>query len=111
MILEGFDVYLPVADDHGVDLMAITKKGNVVSIQVKAKTTSRPFAAINHKLCNNFYFVFYDASVNKTWIMSSAEFVHYASQNQKGGNIGKYSISTKTMTENGFQVDNYSSVV
>ena len=51
MVREGFDVYLPVADDHGVDLIARTPAGNVVEVQVKAlsKTNKRGlFAAINH---------------------------------------------------------------
>ena len=41
MMREGFDVYLPTADDHGIDMIAKTIHGNIVEVQVKSlrKTT------------------------------------------------------------------------
>ena len=58
IVREGFDVYLPIADDHGVDLIAKTHTGNIVEIQVKAlsKTTKGGlFAAINHTPRADFF--------------------------------------------------------
>lgn len=114
MVREGFDVYLPVADDHGVDLIARTPAGNVVEVQVKAlsKTNKRGlFAAINHTSKANYYFVFYMESSDKTWIMSSSDFVKLASQTTRGNNAGKYSISIlkKACTE--YCVQNYSTII
>jgi hypothetical protein len=114
MMREGFDVYLPTADDHGVDMIAKTIHGNIVEIQVKAlrKTTKGGvFAAINHSPRSNFYFIFYLESLDKTWIMSSADFIKMASQNTKGKNIGKYAIDILKKACAPFCVTNYSMVV
>ena len=114
MTREGYDVYLPVADDHGVDLIARTPAGNIVEVQVKALSKSSKggvFAAINHSPRNNFYFVFYLESLDKTWILSSADFVRMASQNTKGNNIGKYSIDILKKACIPFYATNYSYIV
>ncbi|MBR5034412.1 MAG: hypothetical protein IKX71_03820 [Bacteroidales bacterium] len=114
MVREGFDVYLPIADDHGVDLIAKTPLGNIVEVQVKAlaKTTKGGlFAAINHTSKNNYYFVFYLEGLDKTWILSSADFVKQASQNKSGKNIGKYSIDILKKACAPFCVNNYSTIV
>ena len=97
MTREGFEVYLPIADDHGVDLIARTPLGNIVEVQVKALSkTSKGnglFASINHTPRPNFYFVFYVEVLDKTWILSSEDFISMASKNTKGKHPGKYSIA------------------
>ncbi len=116
MLREGFDVYLPAADDHGVDLIAKTPAGNIVEVQVKALSKLAKgglFAAISHKPSpqNNYYFVFYLEGFDKTWILSSKDFVTLASQNKTGSNIGKYSIDVLKKACVPFCVSNYSSIV
>ncbi|MBQ6821021.1 MAG: hypothetical protein IJQ93_13995 [Bacteroidales bacterium] len=116
MMREGFEVYLPTADDHGVDLIARTINGNIVEVQIKALSKSTKgglFAAINHTPCpkNNFYFVFYLESQNKTWIMSSSDFKKYASQNITGKNKGKYSIDVLSKACATFCVSNYHTII
>ncbi len=114
MIREGFEVYLPTVDDHGVDIVARTIKGNIVEVQVKALSKSQKsglFAAINHTSRANFYFVFYLEAIDSTWILSSADFVKYASVNKVGKHIGKYSINVKSKSLLPFKVANYSSIV
>lgn len=95
MLLEGYEVFLPVADDDGVDLVAKTLNGNIVEVQVKASFKTSQcglFSAISHNPRANFYFVFFVVQLNKTWIIPSADFVKLASCNTKGKNKGKYSI-------------------
>lgn len=114
MLREGFDVYLPAADDHGVDLIAKTPGGNIVQVQVKALSKTAKgglFAAINHTPQNNYYFVFYLESVDKIWILSSKDFVAQASQNNSGKNIGKYSLDVFKKACTPFCVTNYSTIV
>lgn len=114
MMREGFDVYLPIADDHSVDLIARTLNGNIVEVQVKAlsKTTKGGlFAAINHNPKCDFYFVFYVESLDKTWILPSVDFVSLASQNKAGKNIGKYSIDILKKACAPYCATNYSSIV
>lgn len=113
MILNGFEVYLPIVDDHGVDIVARTPLGNIVEIQVKAlsrTTKGGLFAAINHTPKTNFYFVFYLESIDKMWIISSTDFVQLASQNKQGGNVGKYSINILKKACAPFRVSNYNSI-
>ena len=114
MTREGFEVYLPLADDHGVDLIARTPGGNIVEIQVKALSNAAKgglFAAINHTPRNNFYFVFYLERLDKMWILSSADFLSHASPNKIGGHIGKFSLDVLKKACAPFYVSNYSSIV
>lgn len=113
MMREGFDVYLPAADDHGVDLVAKTPHGNIVEVQIKALSKMAKggiFAAIKHSVKPNYYFVFYLESENKTWILSSADFLKLASQNTTGKNIGLYSINILKKSCEPFCVTNYSTI-
>lgn len=114
MLQEGYDIYLPVADDHGVDLIAKTPRGNIVEVQVKASFKSKQcglFSAINHSQRAHYYFVFYVVQLNKTWILSSADFVKLASCNTKGKNIGTYSIDVLKQSCSKYCVTSYSSTI
>lgn len=114
MTREGFEVYLPLADDHGVDLIARTPNGNIVEVQVKARTNvvkGGLFAAINHFPRNNYYFVFYLERYDKMWILSSADFISNASPNRVGGNSGKYSLNVLKKACAPFCVSDYNSIV
>jgi hypothetical protein len=50
------------------------------------------FAAIPHELRENYFFIFYSERMDKTWILTSEEFIHEAVQNKNGKNVGKRSI-------------------
>ena len=116
MMREGFDIYFPAADDHGIDLMAKTPKGNIVEIQVKALSKTAKdglFANIAYSINgkkNNYYFVFYLERLDKTWILSSSDFEKYSSQNIRGGHVGKYSIDILKKDCTPFCVTDYKSV-
>lgn len=114
MMREGFEIYLPTADDHGVDLVARTPLGNIVEVQVKALGKGGKnglFAAISHTPKANYYFVFYLETLDKMWIMSSTDFIKLASQNKTGKNVGKYSINVLGKSCSSFCVNNYSTIV
>ena len=93
------EVYLPVVDDHGVDIIVPELTGNnYQEIQVKSLKTGGLFAAIN---CPNprpnYWFVFYIWDIDTMWLINSMDLTNpnlkLSSQNVKGKNIGKYSIS------------------
>ena len=98
MLMEGLDCYMPLVDDHGVD--CVIKRGDGVFIEIQIKARSKDvtdgdaalFSAITHELTPNFYFVFYSERLEKTWILSSKEFLDECVTNKKGKNIGKHSI-------------------
>ena len=50
------------------------------------------FAAINHELTENFYFVFFSERLDMMWILSSEEFLQECVTNKTGKNKGKHSI-------------------
>lgn len=110
MLEQGLDVYIPLVDDFGIDAVVRKKDGSFVELQIKARSNdvlfgdAALFAAITHEKRDNYYFVFYSQRMNKTWILSSKEFIKEAVQNKTGKNIGKRGIwfngkNTKNKTE------------
>lgn len=95
---EEREIYLPLVDDHGVDLIVRTIQPNnsdqFQEVQIKSLSTGGLFAAIT---CNNpkpnYWFVFYVKDIDTMWLINSIDFVQLASPNRKGKNIGKYSLS------------------
>ncbi len=65
MLKERLDVYLPLVDDFGIDAVVRKPTGEFIEIQIKARSKevafgdAALFAAINHELRENYYFVFY----------------------------------------------------
>lgn len=105
MLKEGLDVYLPLVDDDGIDAVVKRSDGSFIEVQIKARSkTVIPgdgalFAALQHELRNNYWFVFYSERLDTMWVMSSAEFIAEAVQNKSGKNVGKRGIwfnGTKT---------------
>lgn len=99
MLTHGLDVYIPLVDDRGVDAVVRRSDGSFVELQIKARSDSVTigdaalFAAIPHdEERENYWFIFHSARLNKTWILSSKEFIEEAVQNKNGKNAGKRSI-------------------
>ena len=98
MLKDGLDVYMPLVDDDAVDVVVKKPDGNFVEIQIKARSKdvifgdAALFAALTHKHRPNYWFIFYSERMNKTWILSSKEFINESNQNKKGKNAGKRSI-------------------
>ena len=110
MLEQGLDVYVPLVDDFGIDAIVRKKDGTFIELQIKARSKdvvfgdAALFAAITHELRENYYFIFYSHRLNKTWILSSQEFINEAVENKTGKNKGKRSIwfngkNTKNKTE------------
>ncbi len=98
MLEQGLDVYIPLVDDFGIDAVIRKKDGSFIELQIKARSNdvkfgdAALFAAITHEVRNNYYFLFYSQRMDKTWILSSEEFVNLAVENKTGKNKGKRSI-------------------
>lgn len=98
MLEQGLDVYIPLVDDFGIDAVVRKKNGEFIELQIKARSKdvafgdAALFAAITHEPRENYYFVFYSQRLDKTWILSSKEFLEVASQNKTGKNEGKRSV-------------------
>ena len=98
MLKEGLDCYVPLVDDDGIDCVIRRDDGNFIEIQIKARSNdvkmgdAALFAALEHELRQNYYFVFYSERLNKIWILSSKEFLQECTTNKSGKNAGKRSI-------------------
>ena len=99
ILKEGQDVYAPLVDYKGIDLLVKKSNGTFIEIQVKASSKtiatgySGLFGNIPHKDKKNYFYIFYSEKLNIIWIMSSAEFLKHSKQNKTGKYIGKRAIS------------------
>lgn len=98
MLKEGLDVYVPLVDDFGIDAIIRKDDGTIIEVQIKARSKhvvfgdAALFSAITHDQRDNYYFIFYSERLDKTWIMSSDEFIAESVVNKSGVNTGKRSI-------------------
>jgi hypothetical protein len=111
LLKEGFDVFVPLVDDHGIDAIIRGHNGKSIDLQIKARSkdvalgNAALFAALEHpQVRDNYYFLFYSEKLDLIWFMSSKDLVEQANQNKNGKNVGRRSIwlngySTKHQTE------------
>lgn len=125
LLKEERDVYLPIADDHGIDILVVTKNfvhspqpttpGNFSfqELQVKMLSTGTNFTRLN--LSNprpNYWFVFYLQHKNSLWLINSMDLKKIAVQIQTGRNKGTYHIDFKNQSFNSvdltqFQINDF----
>ena len=92
------DIFTPLVDDNGIDLVVRKNDGSFTEVQIKARSVATKlgsgalFAAIPHEYRRNYWFVFYSERLDKTFIMSSNEFIKESRQNKTGKNKGKRTI-------------------
>ena len=78
LLEKGCEVYVPLADDHGVDCIVKNSKGEFIEIQIKGRSSKAKrhglFKVDDHpNPIKNFYFIFYSEFDDTTWIMSSKD--------------------------------------
>lgn len=109
LLKEERELYLPVVDDHGVDILVKSRKISkdpYQEIQVKSKDLDGQFSAISFKKTKaNYWFVFYVKQQNIIWLINSLILKKIATPNKKGKNKGKYSI--KLIDKKGVKYKNY----
>lgn len=109
---EGREVYTPVVDDHGIDLLVRTRNyrpegckeeaGSYEFQEIQVKTVSGAGEALFvFKLKQarpNYWFIFYVKNINTYWIINSMEIGKPGlfPQNKAGKHIGKYNICLTT---------------
>lgn len=103
LLLAGFDVYIPLVDDDGIDAIIKIDTGEgeqFVKVQIKARSDEGMdarykeqncafFPAIKHdKVRENYWFIFYSEHLKKTWMLTSAEFIQEAEVVKSGEHQG-----------------------
>ena len=111
LLKDGFDVFVPLVDDDGIDAILRHPNGRKLDLQIKARSnavrfgSAALFAALTHpNIREDYFFLFYAERMDTMWLMSSQDFVAHAATNKSGKNAGKRSIwfngrSTRTETE------------
>ena len=110
LLKDGYDVFIPLVDDHGIDAVIRGANGKIIDLQIKARSdtvavgNAALFAGIEHpKKRENYYFLFYSQRMDMIWFMSSKDYIENANQNKSGDNIGKRTISLNG-TNNGKEI-------
>ena len=92
MIEEGLDIYMPLVDDKGIDVVVRPDGGCYVEVQIKARSkeakTVAQFSVISHELRQDYWFVFYSEQLKKKWIMNSTEFTKESRETKRGKYAG-----------------------
>lgn len=98
MLKEGLDCYVPLVDDDGIDVVIRRENCSFIEVQIKARSKdvvfgdAALFAAMDHEIRNNYFFIFYSERMETTWIMSSEEYLTECVTNKTGKNAGRKSI-------------------
>ncbi|MDR1096141.1 MAG: hypothetical protein LBL31_07105 [Spirochaetaceae bacterium] len=79
MLKTGLDVFLPVIDNHGVDMVVKRPDGKFAEVQIKARSKDAKcpafFPDIRHEVpVPHYWFVFYAARFDAILLLSSQEF-------------------------------------
>jgi hypothetical protein len=99
LLKQGFDVFVPLVDDDGIDAIIRHPNGRKVDLQIKARSSTVRFgsaglfAALTHPdVRDDYFFIFYAERLDLIWLMSSADFVAQSVQNKGGANAGKRTL-------------------
>ena len=97
LLKRGFDVYLTLVDDQGIDCVVRIDEKRYLDIQIKArsKNIENPFlfAAMKFKARKNYIFIFYTEKDKSFWTIPSIELEELSYENKNGKNIGKKAIT------------------
>ena len=104
---QGLDVFMPLADDKGIDLVIRRSDQTYIEVQVKGRSKNNKapelaadFSSISHTPRKNCFFVFYSELLETFWIMNSSEFRKEARQMKSGANKGKWWITLNGTSKN-----------
>ncbi len=97
LLKRGFDVYMTLVDDKGIDCIIRLDERTYIDIQIKARSKTAKqwnfFAAMTIEPKQNYYFIFYMEKNDSFWVMPSIDVVNYAITNKNGKNSGKHSLT------------------
>ena len=98
MLKEGLDVYVPMVDDDGIDVVVKRPNGAFVEIQIKARSKSVKFgdaalfASMTTKPRENYWYLFFSERMDVMWLLSSSDFERECVVMKTGKHVGKKSV-------------------
>ena len=97
LLKRGFDVYMTLVDDQGIDCVVRLDEHRYVDVQIKARSKTAKhwstFAAMRFEPRPNLYFIFYTEKNETFWTIPSVELAEICYQNTKGINKGRRTFS------------------
>lgn len=100
LLRRGFDVYLTLVDDQGIDCIVRLDRDPPVylDVQIKARSNDakQPGTFASLVVPNprpNYFFIFYSEAADSYWVMPSLDVVEKANVGKSGGAEGKYSLN------------------
>ena len=97
LLKRGFDVYMTLVDDQGIDCVLRVDDKKYLDVQIKARSKEAKqwnfFAAMSFNVRDNFYFIFYTEKNNNLWVIPSKDVKELGIENKSGKNVGKISLT------------------
>lgn len=97
LLKRGYDVYMTLVDDQGIDCVIRIDENTYIDIQIKARSRIAKqwnfFAAMTIEQRANYYFIFYLEKNDTFWVLPSKDVVTHAITNKTGKNKGKHSLT------------------
>ena len=96
LLKQGFDVFVPIVDDDGIDAIIRGDDGRKLDIQIKARSNAVRFGSAgifstgqsHSQVRDDYYFIFYSEKIDQTWVMSSADYLENCTVSKTGKNKG-----------------------
>jgi hypothetical protein len=111
LLKRGFDVYMTLVDDQGIDCVIRLNENKYLDIQIKARSKEaiqwNVFAAMSFEPRENLYFIFYTELNDSYWTIPSIELAELCYQNISGKHVGKRRFALPKQ-KSGLKVDKYS---
>ena len=96
LLKRGFDVYMTLVDDQGIDCVIRVNNERYLDIQIKARSKGvknwNLFPQLYFESRDNFYFIFYTEKDNNFWIIPSEDIKNLGNKMKSGKNIGTISL-------------------
>ena len=96
LLRRGFDIYIPVVDDQGIDCVIRRGDKDYVELQIKARSedcqpkNAGKFTGLKiPEPRENYFFLLYSHQAQTCWVFCSTELVALATEN----NVGTYEIT------------------
>ncbi len=87
LLKRGFDVYMTLVDDQGIDCVVRLDRHRYLDVQIKARSTTAKqwhfFAAMSFAPRDNLFFIFYTERNNCFWTIPSRDVAKLAVPNRK----------------------------
>jgi hypothetical protein len=103
LLRQGFDVYMTLVDDQGIDCIIRLDESRYIDVQIKARSDEAKcgtrFAGLNIEPRPNYFFIFYTQKNDTIWVIPSLDLIDMAYRNPGGANVGKYTINLPDQTK------------